>query len=191
MAFLERFLPKAKKGDGAPSPESAIGALQTALAKIREEREAADRKIGAHAAKRRALLLEDAATETILSHDLESDRARVNQDRLDEAEGKIREMIAFEEDVVADGDWRGFYDQWHALALACLETIQAAHGAQQQFLAHHESAPGGYSRGLQIGRVPVVNPGGLLQLGEIHAKETRRREAMDAVIAQRRAEAAL
>jgi hypothetical protein len=189
VSFIERFLPKAKKGDGARSPESAIGALQTALAKIREEREAADRKIGAHAAKRRALLLEDAATETILSHDLESDRARVNQDRLDEAEGKIREMIAFEEDVIADGDWRGFYDQWHSLALACLEAMQTAHLEQQKFLAHHEGAPGGYSSGLQIGRVPTVHPGGLLQLDEIHRKDIRRREAMDAVIARMRAEA--
>jgi hypothetical protein len=188
MSFLSRFLPPSKKGVDAKTPPARIERLQEALGKIEQERAAKDALLGAHLEKRRALLLADAPDESILAHDLEADRARLNVEKLDEAGSKIRELLEFESDVLAEQAWRKFYDEWYRLALECLEALQTAHAVQQRFLEHYAEAKGEYVHALAIGRVQIVHPGGLLQLDQIHAKEMRRREAMDEVIARRRAE---
>ncbi|HEY8124519.1 MAG TPA: hypothetical protein VIF88_03755 [Methylocystis sp.] len=189
MAFLDRFFKPAKRGAAALSPENAIAALQEVHAKIQQEREEKHAIILAHAEKRRELLLADAPTEQILRHDVETDRARIDLERLDEAETEIVARIEFEDSVIADGKWREFYDQWRRLAVDYLEALQAAHGAQQAFLAHHETATGEFARALQLGRVPAVHPGGLAALDHIHANEMARRGRMDRYIDHMRAKA--
>jgi hypothetical protein len=188
MSIIDRFLKPLKKGADAKTAAERIERLRGALGNIEQERAKKAEAIAAHAEERRRLLLDEAPAETILAHDVETDRAKISVEGLDEATRKIVAMIAFEEDVIAEEKWREYYSTWHPLALALLEAMRAAHAAQQKFLAHHESATGEYCQALQLGRVPVVNPGGLLELDQIHVKERRRREAMDAVIARMRAE---
>ena len=188
MSIIDRFLKPLKKSADAKTPAERIERLRGALGNIEQERAKKAEAIAAHAEERRRLLLDEAPAETILAHDVETDRAKISVEGLDEATRKIVAMIAFEEDVIAEQKWREFYDIWHPLALACLEAMRAAHDAQQKFWAHHEFATGKYCHALQLGRVPVVNPGGLLELDQIDVKERRRREAMDAVIARMRAE---
>lgn len=148
--FFERWLPKRKKTDAPPTPESTLADLHAALANIEGERQKANAVLDQHAAERRHMLLSDAPDADIAAHDLAGDRARIQHEKLDHAEREINAQISDIQAEVEDREFSAFLDQWHLAAYEFSNAARAAREAQGKFIAVNASAPPAYHGRLQM-----------------------------------------
>jgi hypothetical protein len=79
---------KRKRGKAAPISDQ-IAAVNAAMARLRQEREAAEAGISAAAERRREILLEDASDDAIAELDREADRLHLQLERIDAVEPEL------------------------------------------------------------------------------------------------------
>jgi hypothetical protein len=190
MSVLDRFIKPFAKGNAASSPMAIIETLQAALAKVQQERDAQAEIFSQQGEIRRKFLMEDASTEQILAHDVDTEKAKIAVDKLDEAERQIKARIEDEQLLIDDQEWRKFYDSWREEAIAFMKAIDAAQTAEQKFMTVHDLAKGDFLCALRMDRIPRIVQGSLpADVARIHAKEIGRRARMDSFIKDRRSEA--
>jgi hypothetical protein len=97
-----------KRDAKAPAPvttEDRIAAVERALARLRDEREVVNAQIEGAPARRRELLLVDAADDGLLALDREIDSLHLQIERLDALEPELLDRLAEFHDAVRQGRW--------------------------------------------------------------------------------------
>jgi hypothetical protein len=113
MAFLD-FL-KRKNGHAKP-PDDQRADIDAALAKIAQERAAAQSVLDGLDQRREGLLLADASESEIAALDREGDHARIRLEKLDVFEAEIHARLSELEGMEAETEWRRLFDARHAAA---------------------------------------------------------------------------
>jgi hypothetical protein len=114
MAFLD-FL-KLKSNGKAKPPDAQRADVDAALAKIAQERAAAQIVLDGLESRREAMLLADAPESEIVKLDAEGDRARIKLEKLDVFEAEIHARLSEVEGIEAEVEWRRLFDARHAAA---------------------------------------------------------------------------
>jgi hypothetical protein len=114
MAFLDFLRPK---GNGKAKPPADQRAdIDAALAKIAQERAAAQEVLNGLESRRESLLLADAPDGDIAALDKEGAHARIKLEKLDMFEAEIYARQSELQGIDAEVEWRRLFDARHAAA---------------------------------------------------------------------------
>jgi hypothetical protein len=127
MAFLDFLRPK-KNGHVKP-PADQRADLDAALAKIAQERAAAQEVLAGLDQRREDLLLADAPASEIVKLDEEGDHARIKLEKLEIFEAEIHARLSELQGIGAEVEWRRLFDARHAAACEFASRFNEACGA--------------------------------------------------------------
>jgi len=182
MAFLDFLRPK---GNGKVTPPDAQRAdIDAALAKIAQERAAAQSVLDGLDQRRESLLLADAPESEIVKLDAEGDHARIKLEKLDVFEAEIHARLSEVEGIEAEVEWRRLFEERHEAACNFASAFNAAIGAMFAFrAATNAAAANEIARRFGL----LTEPPPLILSGESLQKFLRETEMMADLEARRRA----
>lgn len=164
----------------APATGGELEDLFNHLSEVRETRIAAERELSESDIKRQNLLLSSEPVETILKHDIETDRMRLQLERLDLAEQAIIDKISAAQEAREESEWRRLFDERHAALTDYVSKLRDAAVALEVCKARTDAlngTPMSAARGFQPEILPIV--AGLEQFeasvkGNLEAEMARR-----------------
>jgi hypothetical protein len=182
MAFLD-FLKRKSNGNAKP-PADQRAELDAALAKIAQERGAAQSVLDGLDQRREGLLLADAPESEIVKLDEEGDHARIKLEKLDVFEAEIHARLSEVEGIEAEFEWRRLFDARHAAACEFASSFNETCGAMFALRSATNAASAS-----EIGRKfgLLTEPPPLILSGESLQKFLRETEMMADLESRRRA----
>ena|ERR1700732_5296868 len=127
MAFLDFLKPKG--GNGRKPPADQRADIDAALAKIAQERAAAQSVLDGLDQRREGLLLADAPESEIVKLDAEGDTARIKLEKLDVFEAEVHAPLSELQGIEAEAEWRRLFDARHAAACEFASSFNETCGA--------------------------------------------------------------
>lgn len=143
----------------APAESDDLETLFESLSQIRETRISAQHELSGADAKRQELLLSSESVETVLAHDVTTDRLRLQIERLDLAEQQISDRISAAQDRAEEYQWRELFDARHEALVDYAAKLQAAAEALERCKIATDQVNGSglaRSRGFSHENLPVV-----------------------------------